>query len=304
MAVESLDRPRVALLGVGLMGERMGRRLLAAGHPLAAWNRTRAKADALAPDGARVADDPSDAVRGADIVITMLSDGAAVDSVVVEAAPAMTRDAILVDMSSTAPAEARERAARLAAMGLHHLDAPVSGGTRGAEAGTLAIMVGGEEEAFSRARATLAVLGRPVRVGPAGSGQLAKLANQAIVAVTIGAVAEAVLLARAGGADPDALRDALAGGFADSVVLQQHGARMTARDFEPGGPSALQLKDLRNASAEAASLGITLPLTEQMRERYGTLVDEMGAGRTDHAAILLELERRNGMEAPSGPGRG
>ena len=132
-------------------------------------------------------------------------------------------------------------------------------------------------------------------MGPAGSGQLAKLANQTIVAVTIGAVAEAILLARKGGADPDALRDALSGGFADSVILQQHGERMTRRDFAPGGVSQFQLKDLRNATDEARSLGLELPLAEQMRERFAILVDEMGGARTDHSAIYTELERRNGL---------
>ena len=291
----STAKPRVAVIGTGLMGGPMARRLLGAGHAVTVWNRTRAKAEALSEGGATVADTPVDAVSDADIVVTMLPDGATVDAVAADIAPIMTRGAILIDMSSTAPAEARARAARIEAMGLHHLDAPVSGGTRGAEAGTLAIMVGGDEAVFERAAPTLAAMGRPVRVGPHGSGQLAKLANQAIVAVTIGAVAEAILLAGRGGADPDAMRAALAGGFADSVILQQHGARMTARDFAPGGPSAMQLKDLRNASEEAAAHGLFLPLVEQMRERFATLVDEMDGARTDHAAILLELERRNGL---------
>ena len=287
---------KLALLGTGLMGGRMARRLLGAGHEVAVWNRSAGKAAPLAADGARVADTPTEAVDGAEAVVTMLSDGASVRALLDDGlADAMDPGAVLIDMSSIKPAEARDHAALLRERGREHLDAPVSGGTMGAENGTLAIMVGGRAGAFERVRDVFAPMGRAVLVGPDGSGQLAKLANQTIVAVTMGAVAEALLLARRGGADPDALRDALKGGFADSVILQQHGGRMTARDFEPGGPSRLQLKDLRNAAEEAASLGLALPLAEQMRERFQVLVDDMGGGDTDHSAILTELERRNGL---------
>ena len=287
---------KLALLGTGLMGSRMARRLLGAGHEVSVWNRSADKARALADAGARVASDPADAARGAGAVIVMLADGPAVRSVLQGGLlDGMQPGAVLVDMSSIRPAEAREHAAMLRARGLRHLDAPVSGGTRGAEDGTLAIMVGGLGATFEAMGEVLAPMGRAVHVGPDGSGQVAKLANQAIVAVTIGAVAEAIVLARGSGADPDALRDALTGGFADSVILQQHGARMIARNFEPGGPSRMQLKDLRNAVDEAAAAGLTLPLTEQMLERFARLVDEMERGDADHSAIVLELERRNGL---------
>ena len=282
---------KVALLGTGLMGAHMARNIARGGHEIAVWNRTRAKAEPLA-NIARVADGASDAVEGAEIVVTMLSHGAAVAALVLEGgvADAMKPGAILVDMSSIKPAEARTHAEALRAKGLHHLDAPVSGGTRGAEAATLAIMAGGEEAVFERARPVLATMGRPTRVGPDGAGQLAKLCNQTIVAVTIGVVAEAVMLAERRGADPDAVRAALKGGFADSVILQQHGGRMTARDFEPGGLSKLQLKDLDNALEEAGN--VELPLTRQVRERFETLVNEMEGGGLDHSALYLELERR------------
>ena len=283
----------VTVLGTGLMGAPMARNLLKAGHEVTAWNRTRAKADALADDGARVAGELREAVAGASFVVTMLSDGPAVRAVLDEVADAMEAGATLIDMSSIRLEEAREHATLLAGHDVRALDAPVSGGTKGAAEGTLAIMVGGEASAFDRARPVLEAMGRPTLVGPAGSGQLAKLCNQTIVAITIGAVAEAVLLARKGGADPDAMRAALAGGFADSVILRQHGDRMDAGDYEPGGPSRLQLKDLDNALREAGANGLALPLTEQVRERFHALVHEMDGGNLDHAALMLELERRN-----------
>ena len=138
-------------------------------------------------------------------------------------------------------------------------------------------------------------MGRPVHVGPTGSGQLAKLANQAIVAVTIGAVAEAMLMIQKGGGDPAAVRDALKGGFADSTILQQHGARMTDGNFEPGGLTYNQVKDLDNALEEARSLGLTLPTTEEIRARFIRLRDVMGGAELDHSALYLELLKRNGL---------
>ncbi|MCT8997610.1 NAD(P)-dependent oxidoreductase [Chelativorans intermedius] len=293
-----MTKPAIAFLGTGLMGAPMAANLLKAGFPVTVWNRTPQKAAALAPLGARIAASAPQAVGEAAFVITMLSDGAAVGAVLFEGgvAEAMGRQATLIDMSSIRPAEARDHATRLKALGIGHLDAPVSGGTKGAEAATLAIMAGGEEAVFETARPVLEAMGRPARVGPAGTGQLAKLANQAIVAVTIGAVAEAMLLLEAGGADPAAVRHALKGGFADSVILQQHGERMTTGNFAPGGPSRLQLKDLDNALEEAARAGLTLPLSEQMRARFRRFVEELGGAEKDHSGIyleLLDLNKRN-----------
>ncbi|HET6789102.1 MAG TPA: NAD(P)-dependent oxidoreductase, partial [Aquabacterium sp.] len=233
----------------------MSRRLLAAGYPLTVWNRTRAKAEALADAGARVAATPADAVANADIVITMLEHGGVVhdvlfgacDNASASAASHLRPGTLVVDMSSILPEQAREHARCLTSLGVQTLDAPVSGGTLGAEAGTLAIMAGGETSAFERALPVLNVLGRPVHVGPAGSGQLTKLANQMIVGITIGAVAEALLLAQRGGADPAKVREALRGGFAESRILEVHGQRMVDGDFAKRGSLAIQLKDLRNA---------------------------------------------------------
>lgn len=283
----------IAFLGIGLMGAPMARNLLKAGFPVTAWNRSIGKAEALAADGASIASSAEDAASHADIVIAMVSDGAAVRALLDGGvAGAMRPGAVFVDMSSIRPREARVHFDLLRAKGVSALDAPVSGGTKGAADATLAIMAGGEEEAFEKAKPALSAMGRPVLVGPPGTGQLAKLANQGIVATTIGIVAEAMLLMQAAGADMNRLRDALKGGFADSVILQQHGRRMAENDFEPGGRSSLQLKDLNNLLEEAASLGLTLPLAELQQARYDRFVNALGGADLDHAGLFLELKDR------------
>ncbi|MEX0311151.1 MAG: NAD(P)-dependent oxidoreductase [Tateyamaria sp.] len=284
----------VALLGTGLMGFPMARNLARAGVPVTVWNRTQAKAEPLADEGAAVAARTSAAVTGADVIITMMSDGPTVLSVIEEVSRSLSRGALWIDMSSTKPDEARAAHAALSELGVGFLDAPVSGGTKGAEAASLAIMVGGAETDFARARPVLEVMGRPVHVGPTGAGQLSKLCNQAIVAVTIGAVAEAMLLAEEGGADPAALRAALKGGFADSTILQQHGERMTTGNFEPGGLSKFQLKDLDNVLHEAAAAGVTLPMVSDVRDRFAHFVDHMDGADRDHSGLYLELKARQG----------
>lgn len=286
----------IALLGCGLMGQPMARRLLAAGHRLSAWNRTRAKAEALLPDGATVASSPAEAVAQADIVIAMLQDGDAVREVLFDAGPGsaihtMRSGTLFIDMGSILPEQARDHADRLSASGVVALDAPVSGGTLGAEAGTLAIMVGGPAEAFERARKVLAVLGRPVHVGPTGSGQLTKLANQMIVGITIGAVAEALLLAERGGADPAKVREALRGGFAESRILEVHGQRMVEGDFAKRGSLAIQLKDLRNAMHSAAGMQMDAPITAALTSLYAQAADH-GFADLDQSGLFCELKRR------------
>ncbi|MGB8817765.1 MAG: NAD(P)-dependent oxidoreductase [Rhizobiaceae bacterium] len=286
--------PNIAFLGTGLMGQPMARNLLQAGFPVTVWNRSAFKALALEAFGGIVAVSAVDAVREADIVITMLSNGAAVADLLFDqnVASSMQPGALHIDMSSISPDEALNHGSRLAELGIDAIDAPVSGGTKGADMATLAIMAGGSAEAFAKAEPVLKAMGRPTLVGPSGCGQIAKLANQGIVAVTIGAVAEAILLAEKAGLAKGALRQALAGGFADSVILQQHGKRMEERDFIPGGPSALQLKDLNNLLAASAGLGLTLPLASALRERYETLVNEIDAGDLDHSALFAELVKR------------
>lgn len=288
----------VAILGTGLMGAPMARNMLATGFSLRAWNRSRSKADALIEHGGTVFDTPGEAVKEADFVVTMLTDGSAVEDLLFNqgTAGAIRPGTIVVDMSSIKPAEAREHSNRLRELSIHHLDAPVSGGTKGAEAGTLAIMVGGEEQDFAKALPVLKSMGRPVLVGPSGSGQLAKLCNQVIVAITIGCVAEAMLLMKQNGGDPGKLRDALKGGFADSIILQQQGERMTTGNFIPGGASSNQLKDLNNALEVMQQSGLKLPLAQMMRDRFERLVQELDGANLDHSAIYLELLDTNGLK--------
>jgi 2-hydroxy-3-oxopropionate reductase len=211
-------------------------------------------------------------------------------------ADAVRAGTIVVDMSSIKPAEAQDHARRLAERGVHHIDAPVSGGTLGAEQGTLAIMAGGHPEIFTRVEPVLSVMGRPVHVGPHGTGQLAKLANQIIVGVTIGAVAEALLLSHRGGADPAKVREALRGGFAESRVLEVHGQRMIERDFVTKGRSVTHLKDLDNALDAAERIAVeALPYTAITADLFRGLIEH--AGDLDHSGLLVELERRSGVTA-------
>jgi len=296
--------PTIAFLGTGLMGAPMVRRLLGAGFAVSAWNRTLAKAEALAADGATVAATAADAAGQADVVVTMLENGAIVGEVLFGpdgAAAALKPGGVVIDMSSIPPAVAREHALKLAEMGLRHIDAPVSGGTRGAAEGTLAIMAGGAAETFDDVKPVFAPMGRAIRVGPSGAGQLSKLANQVIVAVTIGAVSEALLLASAGGADAGAVREAIRGGFAESRILQEHGLRMVERNFVPGGPVRLQVKDLETALDAAAEAGVTLPLLQDVRDRFVELRDGLGGSNYDHSALLLQLEALSGKRVGTGP---
>lgn len=287
----------IAVLGTGMMGFPMARRLAEAGHRVHAWNRTRAKAEPLADHGVTIHEHAADAVRGVDFAISLLENGAIVGEVLFNqgVAQALPKGALLIDMASIQPREAREHAKQLGLLGIAHLDAPVSGGTLGAEAGTLAIMVGGEESDFNRALPVFAALGRATRVGPYGAGQLAKLANQMIVGITIGAVAEALLLAERGGADPAKVREAISGGFADSRILQVHGERMVKHDFAPRGRMAVQLKDMRNAMATADEIGFDAPITDLLEQLYSEGVKN-GMGDLDQAGLFVELQRRNALD--------
>ena len=287
----------VAVLGTGMMGFPMAQRLCAAGHRVHVWNRTRAKAEPLAAAGASVHSQAADAVRPADITISLLENGPVVSEVLFGkgVAPALRVGSLYIEMASIQPSEARDHAARLGEIGVAHLDAPVSGGTVGAEAGTMAIMAGGKPADFQRALAVFAALGRATHVGPHGAGQLAKLANQMIVGITIGAVAEALLFAAKGGADMAKVRQAISGGFADSRILQVHGQRMVERDFAPRGRMAVQLKDLRNALATAADIGFDAPVSSLLEGLYAQSIDH-GLGALDQSGLFVELASRNAMQ--------
>lgn len=283
---------RVAFLGTGLMGAPMVRRLLDAGHAVTAWNRDIARASPLRDRGAVVASSAAQAVRGAEAVITMLTDGDAVASVMLapDVHNAIGPGTLVIDMSSIAPAQARRIAAFLRERGARCLDAPVSGGTVGAEAGTLAIMAGGDAADVEDARPLLTAMGRVTHVGPTGCGQLVKLANQMIVGMGIGAVAEALLLVEREGGDPAQAIAAMQGGFAASRVLELHGMRMARRDFVKRAALGVQLKDMDNALATAGDL--ELPITSLVASLYREAVAH-GDGDLDHSALWRELDRRS-----------
>ena len=275
----------------------MSQRLCGSGHSISVWNRSPGKADSLAALGATVHLQASLAVKSADIVVSMLESGPVVEDVLFNqgVAEAMKPGALLIDMASIKPREARDHAARLGALGIAHLDAPVSGGVAGAEDGKLVIMVGGKAADFERAQPVFAHFGRATHVGPHGSGQLTKLANQMIVGITIGAVAEALLFTQRGGADMAKVKEAITGGFADSRILQVHGQRMVERDFAPRARMSIQLKDMRNALATAQEIGFTAPVTALFEKLYADGI-EHGLSDLDHAGLFVELANRNGME--------
>jgi 2-hydroxy-3-oxopropionate reductase len=280
----------------------MVRRLLAAGFSVTVWNRTYAKAQLLEAAGARAQQDLAAAVDSAAIIISMLEAGPIVSQVLQQALPALAPGALWVDMSSTQQAEAQGFHALLQGQGNRFVDAPVSGGVGGAAAGTLAIMAGGSIDDFEQLAPVFAAMGRATLVGPAGSGQVAKLCNQLIVGATINIVAEAMLLAQAAGADPAAMRAAIRGGFAESKVLDVHGQRMLERNFVAGGKVATQLKDQRNVLAAAAAAGVVLPVTALVTERFEALVARLP--EVDHSAALVGLEELNpGIRVGTGPDR-
>ena len=285
----------VGFIGTGIMGKLMARNLLQAGYPVRAWNRSPAKAQELAAHGAEVLPTPALAAKGAQVLVCMLSDGPTCDEVLFGeggAARVLAPGALVIVMSSIAVDSAVEQARQCAALGLHYLDAPVSGGERGAREASLAIMVGGEVAAFEQGREVLAAMGRPVHVGPAGTGELSKLVNQLIVASTIATVAEGLLLAERGGADPVKVHEALLGGFVDSPIWRQHGQRMLDNDFTPGGPAKWQLKDTRTALAQAQKLGLSLPVGSLVDGLFQAMI-EAGDGELDHAGLIRQLRRHN-----------
>ena len=286
-----MTSPTLAFLGIGLMGKPMASRLARAGFTVRAWNRSPEKAEALRALGADPQPELAHAVGGADIVISMLESGAVVDQLIDAALPALKPGALWIDMSSTQKGEATAFHARLQAQGVGFMDSPVSGGVLGAEAGTLAIMAGGSVHDFARAEPVLTVMGRPTLVGPAGSGQVAKLCNQLIVGGTLDIIAEALLLAHAAGADPAAVRAAIRGGFAESRILEVHGQRMLERNFMPGGQVKSQLKDMQNVLVAAADAGVVLPVAALVTEHYRSIVADYP--KADQCAALLALEKVN-----------
>jgi len=289
----TLKGQTIGFIGLGLMGRHMCRNLVEAGAGVVAWNRSPDPLAMAVADGAIAAGSPGDVARDADVVVIMVADTDAVGAVLNGddgVITAIRPDSLIIDMGTTAVMATRGFEADVTQAGGAYVDAPVSGGTLGAEAGELTIMAGGADGDIERARPVLEVLGKSLtHVGPTGTGQVAKAANQVIVGLNIGAVAEALMLARHAGADPAKVRDALQGGFADSRILEVHGQRMIDNTFAPGGKVTTQRKDLDQALNLASELGIEMPATALSRDLYDRLID-MGGGDLDHAALIKALD--------------
>ena len=285
---------KIGFIGIGLMGLPMAKNLLKAGYELKAFNRTESKAEPLKEFGGKISKSIEEVVSDNDVVITMLTDDSSVDEVMnsQEFLDNLKADATVIDMSSVKPTTAISHGNNLKSKKINYLDSPVSGGTIGAEEASLAIMVGGEQKVFDDVSDVLKAMGNPTLVGPLSSGQVSKLANQIIVGLTIGAVAEAVTLCEKAGANPNKMIKALSGGWADSKILQTHGKRMIEKDFTPKGRTSVHLKDMNNILECANSYNTHLPISNLVKEMYKSLVKN-GHGETDHSSLYKEIERIN-----------
>jgi len=285
---------QIGFIGIGLMGFPMAKNLLKSGYNLKAFNRSQDKAERLKEFGAVISTSIKEVVTNSDVIITMLTDDTAVDKVMAseEFVENIKTNATVIDMSSVNPVLTTKYSKILKDKNINYLDAPVSGGTIGAEDATLAIMVGGDEETFKNCYELLKKMGNPTLVGPVSSGQISKLANQIIVGVTIGAVAEAITLCEKSGTNPSKMIEALSGGWADSKILQTHGKRMINKDFSPKGKTTTQLKDMTNIINAGKAVETHLPISSLIKEMYKDLVAD-GHGNTDHSSLYNAIEKIN-----------
>ena len=292
--LQKLKMKNIGFIGIGLMGFPMAKNLLKSGYNLKAYNRSQDKADRLKEFGAEISLSIKDVVTNSDAIITMLTDDSAVEKVMGsdEFISNIKEGATVIDMSSVNPVITKKYAEILKQKKINYLDAPVSGGTIGAEEASLAIMVGGDEETFKNCYELLKKMGNPTLVGPVSSGQISKLANQIIVGVTIGAVAEAVTLCEKSGTNPNKMIEALSGGWADSKILQTHGKRMIDKDFTPKGKTTTQLKDMTNIINAGKAVETHLPISSLVKEMYKDLVAD-GHGNTDHSSLYNAIEKIN-----------
>ncbi len=290
-----MSAPTVGFIGLGIMGKPMAANLLRAGFPLVVLNRSRGPVEELVALGAQAGASPRDVAARSEVVVTMLPDSPDVEAVALGPdgiAAGIRPGSLWIDMSTIAPGTTRGIASSFAERGVASLDAPVSGGEKGAIDGTLSIMVGGPDDAFARAHAIFAALGKNVvHVGDTGAGQVCKACNQIVVGVTIEAVAEALGLARAAGVDPAKVRAALLGGFAQSKILEVHGQRMIDHAFTPGFKAKLHRKDMNIAVGAGEALDLPLPGAALVRERFDALIARGGAER-DHSALASLYEEQ------------
>lgn len=284
---------RIGFIGLGIMGKPMALHLLKAGYPLTVVERASAGTRELIAAGAQVRPTPAAVAEASDVVITMLPDSPQVDEVILGpdgVLAGIRPGGLVIDMSTILPSVARRVAEAARARGADALDAPVSGGEVGAQNATLSIMVGGAAAAFERARPIFEKMGKNiVHIGEAGAGQVTKAANQVVVAVTIAAVSEALVLAAKAGVDPARVREALLGGFAQSRILDLHGTRILQRNFQPGFKTKLHRKDLSIILDTARELGVALPTTGVVTELMNALIAR-GGSELDHSALVTVLE--------------
>jgi len=285
---------KISFIGTGLMGFPMAKNLLKKNLDLKIFSRTLKKSKPLEEFGGKIINSLSEAIIDSDIILTMLTDDDAVEKVLGNSdfLKNLKPSSTVIDMSSIKPKIAIKYGKLLKENNVNFLDAPVSGGTIGAEQGSLAIMVGGDQKIFDNAIDVLRIMGNPTLVGPIGSGQISKLANQIIVGVTIGAVAEAITLCEKAGIDGNKFIKALSGGFADGKILQNHGKRMIKKDFSPKGKVSTHLKDMNNILECANDFNTQLPISNLIQSMFKSLVDN-GNSDDDHSALYKEIENLN-----------
>jgi len=285
-----MGKLKVGFVGVGLMGLPMARNIAKHNYPLVVWNRSRKNLKKIKNQKTEVCQNLINLPNQCQVIIMMLSNDEVCLEIAKELSKKIKKDQILIDMSSTKQKTAIEIEKKIKSKGGYFLDAPVSGGTSAAETGKLAIMVGGDKKIFEKTKKLLKSMGTVTYVGKTGSGQVAKLANQAIVGITIGAVSEALILAESAGADPKAVRKAIKNGFAGSPILEIHGKRILEKNFEPGGKCSTQLKDMKNIIETAKTYKIHLPLSEKIKKLYEIIVKE-GKSSLDHSALYLLIKK-------------
>ncbi len=280
----------IGFIGTGLMGLPMAKNILSKKFKLNVWNRTPGKTLELEKKGAKVFKDIKDLVQNSKVIVSMLANDDVCKAILIKKIqPHLKKGQIVIDMSSTTQNTALEIGKALKKKKAFFLDAPVSGGTIGAEKGTLAIMVGGDKKIFNTVMPLFKSMGTAIYVGKTGCGQVAKLANQTIVGIIIGALSEALILAEAAGADPKAVREIMLRGFAGGPILKNHGLRILTKNFKPGGKASTQLKDMNNIIATAKKYKLNLPIAKKVQELYAKTV-KSGRANLDHSALYLFIK--------------
>jgi len=284
-----MKKIKVGFVGLGLMGMPMAKNILKKKYPMVAWSRSKKNYKKIQKLGAKTCQKLKDLPAKCQVIIMMLVDDKVCMQISNKLKNQLKEGQILIDMSSTKKKTAIKMEKNIRPKA-YFLDAPVSGGTLGAEKAKLAIMVGGKKRIFNKVKNLFSTMGKATYVGKTGSGQVAKLANQAIVGITIGAVSEALILSKAAGADPKAVREAIKNGFAGSPILENHGKRILENNFKPGGKSSTQLKDMKNIIETAKDSNVHLPISNKVKKLYALMVKQ-GKSNLDHSALYLLLKR-------------